>query len=167
MSSIATNLGLDGSSNKGNLAPYYMIFHFFWAYVVLSTRPAKNYLKIDHNVNPRSDIIKYGERAVADGKMTKRQLNFLQRNEACHANSMENFPLFVAAAVFATIAGVKPALINTNCMAYTMARIVYAFSYLTVESYALSYTRSLSWWAANVFCLRMLWAAGNAFNAAS
>lgn len=36
---------------------------------------------------------------VADGKISRRMLNLVKRNEAAHANSMEHFTIFVAAMV--------------------------------------------------------------------
>lgn len=149
---------------SGNLAPYYIIFHFVFAYAILSTRGAKNYLKIDHNVNPRSDINVYAQRAVTEGKMTKRQFNFLQRNEGCHANSVEHFPMFVAAVLFATTAGVDAAKINNRCAMYTIARIIFAVAYLAIENYHMSYLRSVAWWASNFVCFSLLWSAGAIFN---
>lgn len=148
----------------GNLAPYYLVGHFIFAYAVLSTRGAKNYLKLDHNVNPRQDVTKYGQQAVTKGKLTQRQLNFLQRNEACHANSTEHYPVFAAAVLFATTTLVDVGKINYMCAIYTMSRVVYAVAYFAFESHGLSYIRSLAWWSGNFACLNLLWAAGKALN---
>jgi hypothetical protein len=40
--------------------------------------------------SPRQDLDKYGEAAVRDGKITRTQLQMLQRNEAAYANAVEN-----------------------------------------------------------------------------
>jgi len=164
MSSLTKFVGLQVSSGAANLAPYHTMFHFLFAYAFLSTRGLKNYLKIDHNVSPREDTSKYGERAVAEGKITQRQLNLLKRNEGAHANSMEHFPMFVASTLFATVAGVSNAQINGACAIYTAARIVFAISYLVIEKAEYSYIRSLAWWAGNFACLNLLWAAGKALD---
>lgn len=132
--------------------------------MVLSSRGAKNYLKIDHNVNPRSDLRVYAERRIKEGKMTKRQLNFLERNEACHANSMESFPVFVASVLFATAAGVDASTINYRCAIYTVARIGYAVAYLTIETYKLSGLRTLFWYVGTLTCLNLLWSTGTILN---
>lgn len=121
-------------------------------------------LKLDHNVNPRLDLVKYGQRAVAEGKVTKSQLSFLQRNESCHANSMEHFPVFAAAAIFATIAGVNNASVNTACAVYSASRIAYAAIYLLAEKLGLTYMRSLAWWISNFACIYLYWSAGKAMN---
>jgi len=165
MSSFIT--GLKGDNTAANLAPYYTLFHFCFAYIVLSSRILKQHLKIDHNVNPREDVAKYGERAVAAGKITQRQLNLVKRNEAAHANSMEHFPVFAASALFATIAGVSNTHINGACAVYTAARVVYAVSYLAIEKFQYSYIRSLAWWISNFVCMNLLWAASKAFSKAA
>lgn len=157
-----TNSPLPGS---GNQAPYYIIFHFVFAYMLLSSRLAKNILGIDHNVNPRSDLTVYAARKLKEGKITKRQLNFLERNEACHANSMENFPVFVASVLFATAAGIDASTINYRCALYTVARIGYAVAYLTTESYKLSAVRTLFWYVGTLTCLTLLWSTGAVLNA--
>lgn len=82
-----------------------MIFHFLWAYAGISSRYVthcfvqnyteedkltcvllqssgiKNYYGIDHQVSPREDLVKYGAKAVADGKITQAQLNQMKRVE--------------------------------------------------------------------------------------
>ena len=164
MASFISFIGLRTGANAVNLAPYHTMFNFYFAYIVLSSRLLKHYLKIDHNVCPREDVSKYGERALAAGKITQRQLNLVKRNEAAHANSMEHFPVFAASAVFATVAGVSNTHINGACAIYTAARIVFAISYLTVERVKYSYVRSFAWWVSNFACLNLFWVAGNTMN---
>lgn len=148
-----------------NLAPYHALWNFLFAYVILSARFAKMRLKLDHNTNPRLDLTKYGQRAVAEGKVTKAQLDFLHRNESCHANSMEHFPVFIGATVFATVAGVNNVGINTACAIYTASRVAYAVVYLGTAKVGLTYVRSLAWWISNFACIYLYWTAGKAFNA--
>ena len=135
MSTLYTTLGLrpnplDPTSSIPNLAPYHVIFNFFFAYVVLSARFLKMTCNIDHNVSPREDLTKYGDKYIKDGKITRDQLDLMKRNEACHANSMEHFPVFVGAVLFATVAGVKNEVVNGIGLAYGVARVVYAAAYL-------------------------------------
>ncbi|KAJ9602468.1 hypothetical protein H2200_013011 [Cladophialophora chaetospira] len=153
MSSLLTTLGLRPNplGFTPNLAPYHVIAQFFFAFVFLSARSLKNSYKIDHNISPREDLTKYGEKYVQDGKLTRKQLNLLKRNEAAHANSMEHFPVFVGSVLFATVSAVKPEVINGVCLAYGVARLVYAAAYLLVDrDVRLSYVRSLSWWAGSL-----------------
>lgn len=69
----------------------------------MSTRGTKLRLGLDHNVNPREDLIKYGEAAVQSGKISRRALEKLKRQEAAHANAQEGYSLFVAASMFKTL----------------------------------------------------------------
>lgn len=166
MPSFATALGLHATDSLAapNRAPFFVLFHFIFAYVVLAPRPAKIYLKLDHNVSPREDLTKYGDAAVKSGKISQRQLNFLKRNEACHANSMEHFPVLVAAVVMAILAGLPNETLNRACVWYTAARLVYAVSYLTAEDRASSMVRSVAWWVGNGTCIRLLWLSGKAMS---
>lgn len=68
--------------------------------MLMNTRPTKMYLGLDHNVAPREDLAKYGEAAVQAGKLSRRTLNRLKRQEASHANAVEGYPLFVAASTW-------------------------------------------------------------------
>ena len=99
-SNILTNLGLIQVNPSDHVPIYaggFLIWNFIWAYAVTSTRTIKIYYKIDHNENPREDVIKYGERAVKEGKISQQTLNMIKRNEAAHANTVEGYSLFVGA----------------------------------------------------------------------
>jgi len=168
MSSLATMLGLKSNgplSSPPNNAPYHAIFNFLFAYVFLSSRFLKNTYGLDHNVNPREDVSRFGERAVQEGKITRAQLNLLKRNEAAHANAMEHFPMFIGSALFATVAKVPTETINKACLVYSASRLVYAAAYLTIDKHKLSYIRSLAWWASSFTCMYLLWQSGKTMNA--
>ncbi|KIV78884.1 hypothetical protein PV11_06489 [Exophiala sideris] len=169
MSSLAAVLGLNSNTltPTPNYAPYHAIFNFLSAYVFFSSRFLKNSYGIDHNVNPREDVARFGERAVQEGKITQKQLNLLKRNEALHANAVDHFPMFIGSALFATVAKVPNETVNRACLVYTIARLVYAAAYLTIDKVALSYIRSLAWWAGNFTCMYLLWQSGKALNSAS
>lgn len=166
-SSILSTLGLrsNGLSPVALQAPYHAIFNFTLAYIVLSSRLLKARYGFDHNVNPREDVARFGERAVIEGKITRQQLNTLKRNEAAHANSMEHFPVFIGSALFAVVAKVPNETVNRACLAYSLARVVYSVAYLTVAKVNCSYIRSLAWWASNFSCVYLFWKSGQAFNA--
>jgi uncharacterized MAPEG superfamily protein len=163
-------LGLKSNSPLAappNNAPYHAIFNFLFAYVFLSSRFLKKSYGLDHNVNPREDVLRFGERAVQEGKITRAQLNLLKRHEAAHANSMEHFPVLVGSALFATVAKVPNKTINKACLVYSASRLVYAVAYLTIDMdrAKLSYIRSLAWWASNFTCMYLLWQSGKTMNA--
>lgn len=164
MSTLSTLLGLTPTSPT--YGPHYLIFHCVNAYSLLSSRPWKTYYKIDHNVSPRDDLTKYGPAAVAKGKITQRQLDQLRRVENCHANSVENYPLLVAAIVLAHVAGLDNEVVNWLGLTYTILRALYAAAYIFNErSVAVALVRGGFWWTGNFVCWRVLWAAGKAMNA--
>lgn len=163
MSSLLAILGLRGASSTAtlpNYGPAFVGFHFLYAYGVLSSRTLKQWYGIDHNVSPREDLAKYGEAAVREGKLTRRQLDMLKRNEWAHANSVENFSLLVASLLFASHAGVSVGTINAAGFSYTVARIFYSVVYILVDHPKWSQLRGLCWWWGNVSCLVLLWKAG-------
>lgn len=166
-SSLLTAIGLTPaplSAPIPNYGPGFLIFHFVFAYVAMSARVLKVYHGIDHQVSPRQDLIKYGEAAVREGKITAKQLEMLHRNEAAHANSVENYTLFVAGITLATIAGVPRTTINAAGLIYTVARILYGIHYITIDRNRPAWFRSVLWQAGNLSCLTLLWKAGKALN---
>ncbi|KAF2171672.1 hypothetical protein M409DRAFT_50337 [Zasmidium cellare ATCC 36951] len=157
-------LGLTPSSPT--LGPSYLIFHFIYAYILLSSRPWKLAHKIDHNVSPRDDLTKYGPSAVAKGKLTQRQLDRIRRVENCHANSVENFPLLVAAVVLAHVGGLENSVVNGLGLWYTVVRVGYAGAYIFNErSRGVALLRGVFWWTGNIVCLRVIGMAGKVMNA--
>lgn len=162
MSTLATALGLHAGQgmSTANYAPYHAMFNFIWAYILTSSRGLKIRYGIDHNVNPREDVARFGEKAVQDGKITRQQLNLLKRNEAAHANAMEHYPVFVGCILFATISKVPNETINRVCAIYSSARIVYTIAYLFVDRWKYSFVRSLAWWVSNFSCIYLFWQSG-------
>lgn len=59
----------------------------------------KRYYGFDHNVCPRQDIEKYGEKMVKEGKISRGTLETIRRMDNAHANSVEGFTVFVAGVV--------------------------------------------------------------------
>lgn len=108
-----TTLGLRAAPGQQppNHAATFLLANWVLAYGLMSTRGAKMYYGIDHNVAPREDLAKYGEAAVRAGKLTQRTLDKLKRQEAAHANAIEGYPLFVAASK--SVVGVKVSLAAT------------------------------------------------------
>ncbi|KAI1493627.1 hypothetical protein F5X96DRAFT_151676 [Biscogniauxia mediterranea] len=163
MASLATTLGLRAASLPSatipNHAPGYLMFHFVFAYALLSSRILKQYYGIDHNASPREDLDKYGEEAVKSGKLTRKQLAMLRRNESAHANAVENYTLFVAAMSFATITGVEREYVNRVGLIYTAARVAYGAAYILIDHPLWSQIRGTTWWTGNISCLWLLWRA--------
>ncbi|GAP92117.1 putative membrane- eicosanoid glutathione metabolism protein [Rosellinia necatrix] len=169
MASLVTALGLRTAGaglSAPNWAPGLLGWQFFFAYGLLSSRTLKQWYGIDHNSSPREDLAKYGDAAVRSGKLTPKQLAMLRRNESAHANSVENYTLFVAAMGFATFAGVDNHLINRAGLLYAVARLAYGAVYILIDHDVWSQIRGLTWWTGNLSCLWLLYRAGAKLNAA-
>ncbi|KAK0666771.1 hypothetical protein QBC41DRAFT_255406, partial [Cercophora samala] len=167
MASLGIALGLRAAplaATIPNYAPFFLGFHFFFAYGVLSSRTLKQWYGIDHNESPRYDLAKYGDAAVASGKITQRQLDMLKRNESAHANAVENYAFFVGAVSLATIAGVDRILINRAGLTYTIARVAYGAVYILVDHPQWSQIRGITWWIGNLNCFYLLYKAGGKLN---
>jgi uncharacterized MAPEG superfamily protein len=161
MASLLTTLGLRASINPNqNHGPIFLTFNFIFAYGLLSSRTLKQWYGLDHQVSPREDLTKYGEIAVREGKITRRQLDMLKRNESAHANAVENFPLLVAGVLFASMADVPGQTVNAAALSYTIARVVYGAIYILVDHPTWSWIRALAWWWGNSSCFFLLWKAG-------
>ncbi|KAJ5601010.1 hypothetical protein N7510_010544 [Penicillium lagena] len=163
MSSFLAQLGLraaPATASISNYGPAFLGFNFVFAYGVLASRTLKQIYGIDHQESPREDLSKYGEAAVREGKITRAQLDMLKRNEAAHANAVENFTLLVASVLFASHAGVPAQTINAAAASYTLARIVYGAVYILIGHPRWSQVRGLVWWWGNLSCLFLLWRAG-------
>ncbi|KAJ5112917.1 hypothetical protein N7456_001451 [Penicillium angulare] len=130
-----------------------LLVNWFFAYGVMSTRVTKTRLGIDNNVAPREDLATLGEAAVKAGKIDRRALNKLKRQEAAHANAVEGYSLFVAAILTALFAGVPNETINTIGVWYSLSRLSYSLCYTYIENRSLSYIRSVVWWSGNISCI--------------
>jgi uncharacterized MAPEG superfamily protein len=98
---LLTTLGLRAA--PGGLVPNHaaslLLANWVIAYFWTSTRLQKISLGIDNNVAPMEDLATLGQAAVKSGKVSRSTLNRLKRQEAAHANAMENFPVFAAASM--------------------------------------------------------------------
>ncbi|OJJ30026.1 hypothetical protein ASPWEDRAFT_33228 [Aspergillus wentii DTO 134E9] len=161
MASLLTTIGLRAADTPvPNHAAAFLIANWFFAYGVLSTRPAKRWYRLDHNVAPREDLTKYGEAAVQAGKLSRKTLNRLKRQEAASANATEGYTLFVAAILLALHTKLPNETINGIGTWYSLSRLVFAGVYLWVESEGLSFIRSIAWWSGNISCITAIVLAG-------
>jgi hypothetical protein len=90
-----TTLGLSPTTSFAAPAAF-LAWNWCFAYVALSSRPWKQACGIDHNGNPRQDVAKYADTAIREGKMTRAQLERIQRVEAAGANSTDGFAFFAS-----------------------------------------------------------------------
>ncbi|KAJ6028956.1 hypothetical protein N7499_000098 [Penicillium canescens] len=162
MSAILTTLGLRAAAGQqpANHAAGFLVGNWFLAFCFMSIRGEKMYYGLDHNDSPREDLSKYGERAVQEGKLSRRTLEKLKRKEAAHANAQEGYPLFVAAMLLSLYAGLPNETINGIGIWYTLSRVAYSFAYSYIDSPTVSYLRSVTWWSGNISCVTALVLAG-------
>lgn len=88
-------LGLPVLSGYGAPAAF-LAWNWAQAYLMLSSRTVKQIYGIDHNANPRQDLARYGDAAVREGKVTRAQLEQIQRIEAASANSIDGYAFFAS-----------------------------------------------------------------------
>jgi uncharacterized MAPEG superfamily protein len=86
-------------ATPATIAAGLLILHFFLAYFFLTPRLYRMLLGFSTNRSPRQDTANYSSAFLAEGRITKAQLERLGRWEACQQNAVENYPLFVAAVV--------------------------------------------------------------------
>ncbi|KAJ5761807.1 uncharacterized protein N7511_005189 [Penicillium nucicola] len=158
MSALLTTLGLRAAAGQqpANHAAGLLAANWFFAFCFMSIRGEKAYYRLDHNVSPREDLYKYGDRAVQAGKLSRSALERLKRKEAAHANAQEGYSLFVAAMLLSLYAGLPNETINGLGIWYTVSRVAYSFAYSYIESPSWSYLRSVTWWSGNISCLTAL-----------
>jgi uncharacterized MAPEG superfamily protein len=99
-----------------------------------------NLMKWD-NRNPRSTTMK----AKLKDRLDAESFAFYERLEACHANGMENLPLFATAVILGNMAGIKKDGLGgmTGFAATFLAvRIAYTAVYLANKTQGLTLARS-------------------------
>ena len=79
--------------------PISILAAFAGSHLLLNHRIPKAFYGVDNNVYPRADLRENGEKLVAQGKITAKQLRRLRRWEAAHYNALEHLPVFVGAIV--------------------------------------------------------------------
>lgn len=75
-------------------AAAFIAWNWVYAYCVLSSRTVKQIYGLDHNGNPRQDLNRFGDAAVREGKLTRAQLEQIQRLESASANAIDGFAFF-------------------------------------------------------------------------
>lgn len=157
-------LGSQPGYKTRDLTAWYLVINVVWVYSISSSRALKMLYGIDNHVNPRSDLDKTGPRAVLESKITQAQLDMMKRNEAAHANSMDNFVVFATALTLAKVAGLPASDINWASLVYTLLRLAYWGNYVFSTTLSWAALRPLFWWGGNIVCLRLIWQAGKVFN---
>lgn len=103
------------------------------------------------NRNPRASL----RAASLKERLTPAQFERVQRLEACHSNSMENLPIFMAAVLAGHVAGLPRGEMSTFAGAFLGLRVLYAFLYVGAKTQAVSVGRSLVWMGSVGLCWRV------------
>jgi uncharacterized MAPEG superfamily protein len=108
------------------------------------------------NRNPRSTTMK----AKLKERLDSETYDFYERLEACHANGMENLPLFATTIVLGNLAGLKKegfGGLNGFAASFLAVRLAYtAFYVLTGKSQTVTLARGGLWAAGLGLCFRVI-----------
>ena len=118
------------------------------------------------NRNPRSTTMK----AKLKDRLDANNFALYERLEACHANGMENLPLFAAAVILGNMAGIKKDGLGgmTGFVASFLAvRLVYTAVYITNKTQGPSLLRSGLWATGVAMCGRVIFKAAKGLGGGS
>lgn len=104
------------------------------------------------NRNPRNTDMK----AKLKARLPAETYAKYERLEACHANSMEIMPLFIAAVVLGHVAGLKKEDLTSFSMYFLASRIVYMAVYAGNKTQGLSMLRTGVWYVGIALCFKTL-----------
>ncbi|KAF2866790.1 hypothetical protein BDV95DRAFT_631590 [Massariosphaeria phaeospora] len=141
---------------------YYMLS--IWPHLYAIEVASQGKLLEWDNRNPRSSELKS---KLKDGLDADSYAKY-ERAEACHANGMENLPLFATAVILGNMAGLKrEGLSGLTGFAglFLATRLVYTSVYLTHRTQGLTVVRTGLWAAGTGLCLRVIVKAANALGA--
>ncbi|CAO2650397.1 Nn.00g016890.m01.CDS01 [Neocucurbitaria sp. VM-36] len=130
------------------------------AYYILSVFPHGYALNIAtqgklgtwDNRNPRSTDLK----AKLKERLPTETFAKYERLEACHANGMENLPLFASAVVLGNLAGLKKGELTTFVASFLAIRIAYTAVYATHQTQGPTLIRTGLWNAGVLLCFRTI-----------
>jgi uncharacterized MAPEG superfamily protein len=113
------------------------------------------------NRNPRSTALK----AKLKETLSADTYAAYERAEACHANGMENLPLFATAIILGNVAGLKRD--GKHGLAgfaglFLAIRVAYTACYLGTNTNGLTLVRSGLWATGSVLCVRVMLKAAKA-----
>ncbi|KAH7385624.1 hypothetical protein BKA66DRAFT_461661 [Pyrenochaeta sp. MPI-SDFR-AT-0127] len=104
------------------------------------------------NRNPRSTDMKARLKQRLPGEVYAKY----ERLEACHANGMENLPLFASAVILGNLAGLKKDDLTTFVASFLAVRIAYTVAYITTKTQGPTFIRSGLWAAGMSLCFRTI-----------
>ncbi|KAG4415510.1 hypothetical protein IFR04_011382 [Cadophora malorum] len=103
---------------------------------------------------PRSNMDGY------KGKVPTSVWNSCYRAQCAHINALEAFPLFAAAMIAGTVAGIPKEDLNRSAAQYLGLRVLYTGLYIGIENNILAMARSGTWALGLAVPIMTLWKAG-------
>lgn len=136
------------------------------AYFILAMLPhgwainvaSQGNLRTWDNRNPRNSDLK----AKLKARLPAESYAKYERLEACHANSMESFPLFAAAVVLGNIARLKQEELSGFAAAFLVVRVAYMMVYATHRTQGPTMLRTGIWYVGVGLCFRTILQAAKA-----
>jgi uncharacterized MAPEG superfamily protein len=136
------------------------------AYYILSVLPHTYALHVAtqgkvlewDNRNPRSTDM----RAKLKTRLGPETYARYERLESCHANGMENMPLFVAAVVLGNLGGLPRDAMARFAASFLAVRVAYTVVYAQHSTQGPTVVRSLLWATGVTLCFRTIFAAAKA-----
>ena len=104
------------------------------------------------NRNPRNTDLK----AKLKARLPAETYAKYERLEACHANSMESFPLFTAAIVLGNLAGLKKEDLTSFAAYFLAVRIAYMAVYATHKTQGPTALRTGIWYVGVGLCFKTI-----------
>ena len=104
------------------------------------------------NRNPRNTDLK----AKLKARLPAETYAKYERLEACHANSMESFPLFTAAIVLGNIAGLKKEDLTRFAGYFLALRVAYMAVYATHKTQGPTILRTGIWYVGIGLCFKTI-----------
>jgi uncharacterized MAPEG superfamily protein len=117
------------------------------------------------NRNPRSSTMK----EKLKQRLTAEEFARFERLEACHANGMENLPIFAAAVILGNMAGLKKdgwGGMTGFAATFLAIRLAYTAVYVTHTTQGPTLIRSGLWMAGVGLCWRIMFKAARALGGA-
>ncbi|KAI4947517.1 hypothetical protein J4E91_006337 [Alternaria rosae] len=104
------------------------------------------------NRSPRSNDMK----AELKKRLPAETYAKYERMEACHANGMENLPLFMGAVILGNMAGLPQDELAMFSASFLATRVAYTAAYITTSTQAPTLVRSGLWIASVSLCFRTI-----------
>ncbi|CAA9958480.1 MAPEG domain containing protein [Pyrenophora teres f. maculata] len=139
--------------------PAYFILSFLPHALALYVATQGQLLTWD-NRNPRSSDMK----ARLKQRIPAKTYATYERLEACHANGMENLPLFLGAVVLGNMAGLEEAELTKFVTSFLAVRLTYTVAYMTTCTQAPTLARSGLWITGVWMCFRTIIQAATAMD---